>query len=383
VNHARRFATAKAAEKFDRKVKDLKAAGELHLLDEEPRGTITLRDYVYDVWWPDYAEVNLTAAGRENYSIQLDLRIIPEWGDHQLRQLRPGPIETWVARLRKVGVGDPTIIKTLTVFRSILKRAERDEEIPRNPIPLVAKPKQERTREPRPIALYHVELMRQHMLDPTPRRDKRGRPHARRPELDRHRDATLVTLLEYSGPRPESEALPLRWSQIGKRTITYRGTKGGAVKPRRTRLLAPLARDLAEFRIRCGRPGDDELVFGEWSGDDWDNWRERIFQPAAVAVGLPEDTIPRDLRGSFASLLIYEGLNVLEVAPQLGHKPSTCLDIYGRLFEEFDPARRRPAIEVIREARRAVRRNGTHWVPGRRTNREAGPARHRRGARLA
>jgi hypothetical protein len=46
---------------------------------------------------------------------------------------------------------------------------------------------------------------------------------------------------------------------------------------------------------------------------------------------------------------------VLEVAPELGHKPSTCLDIYGRLFEEFDPPRRRPAVEVIREARKAVR----------------------------
>jgi site-specific recombinase XerD len=376
VHHARRFATAAAAEKFDRKVKDLKAAGELHLLDEQPRGTVTLRDYVYEVWWPDYAEVNLTDEGRRNYSVQLDLRIIPKWGNFQLRHLRPGPIEAWVSRLRKEGVGDPTIVKTLTVFRSILKRAERDEEIDRNPIPLVAKPKQERTREPRPIAPYHVELIRQRLLDPTPRRDKRGRRHARRPELDRHRDATLVSLLAYSGPRPESEALPLRWSQIGQRTITYRATKGGSVKPRRTRLLAPLARDLAEFRIRCGRPGDDELVFGEWSGDDWDNWRERIFQPAAIAVGLPEDMIPRDLRGSFASLLIFEGLNVLEVAPQLGHKPSTCLDIYGRLFEEFDPSRRRPAVEVIREARRAVRDGGlpTDYPAGRRPDDGPAPA---------
>ena len=56
---------------------------------------------------------------------------------------------------------------------------------------------------------------------------------------------------------------------------------------------------------------------------------------------------------------------MLEVAPELGHKPSTCLDIYGRLFEEFDPARRRPAVEVIREARKAVRDGAcTHWVPG-------------------
>ncbi len=266
VHHARRFATLRAAERFDRKVKDLKAAGELHLLDEAPRGSITLRDYAYEVWWPDYAEVNLTAEGRANYGVQLDLRIIPEWGDHQLRQLRPAPIEAWVARLRKQGVGDPTIIKTLTVFRSILKRAERDEEIDRNPIPLVAKPKQERTREPRPVSPYYVELIRKRMLDPTPRRDKRGHRHARRPELDRHRDALLVSLLAYSGPRPESEALPLQWWQIGERTINYRATKGGRVKPRHTKLLAPLARDLAGFRIRCGRPAEDELVFGRLVG---------------------------------------------------------------------------------------------------------------------
>jgi integrase len=47
----------------------------------------------------------------------------------------------------------------------------------------------------------------------------------------------------------------------------------------------------------------------------------------AIAVGLPEDPNPRDLRASFASLLIYEGLNMFEVAPHLGHKPSTGLDI--------------------------------------------------------
>ena len=89
--------------------------------------------------------------------------------------------------------------------------------------------------------------------------------------------------------------------------------------------------------------------------DDWDNWRDRIFQPAAVDVGLPASTIPRDLRGSFASLLIFEGLNVLEVAPELGHSPTTCLNVYGRLFREFDPAQRRPAEDVIREARAMLR----------------------------
>jgi hypothetical protein len=45
---------------------------------------------------------------------------------------------------------------------------------------------------------------------------------------------------------------------------------------------------------------------------------------------------------------------VIVVAREMGHKPSTCLDIYGRIFEEFDSAHRRPAVDVIREAREAV-----------------------------
>ena len=45
-----------------------------------------------------------------------------------------------MSQLRKNGVGDATILKTLSVFRAILKRGERDREIDRNPIALVAKP---------------------------------------------------------------------------------------------------------------------------------------------------------------------------------------------------------------------------------------------------
>jgi hypothetical protein len=308
-----------------------------------------------DLWWPDYAEANLSDEGRDTQSVQLDLRIIPTWGDHQLRQLRPGPIEAWVAKLRKQGIGDPTIIKTLTVFRSDPQagRARRGDRSQPDPAGGEAEAAtRARTAADRAL-LRRAGPPAQARPDATPRQTGAPPRAAAGTRASSRRNAGQPPCLLRATARVE--ALPLRWSQIGKRTITYRATKGGAVKPRRTRLLAPLARDLAEFRVRCGRPGDEELVFGEWSGDDWDNWRERIFQPAAVAVGLPEDTIPRDRRGSFASLLIYEGLNVLEVAPQLGHKPSTCLDIYGRLFEEFDPARRRPAAEVIRETRNAVR----------------------------
>jgi site-specific recombinase XerC len=375
-NRRRRFASKRAAEKFDERVKDLRASGELHLLDETPRGTVTLLEYTWDVWWPEYAEVHLGEETRAVYATQLDLRILPKWGRKQLRELRAGPIEAWVGQLRRQGVGDPTIIKTLTVFRAILKRAERDEEIERNPIPLVAKPKQKTMRAPKPIPPLQVERLRARLLDPPRERDRRGRLVPVRDPRLRMMDATLVSLLAYAGPRPESEALPMRWEQIGRATITFRATKSGKVLERETRLLRPLARDLAEWRLRSFGSGPDELVFpsaaGEqWSGDDWDNWRERIFRPAAIAVGCRKTVIPRDLRGSFASLLIWEGKDVLQVAPQLGHSAQTCLDYYGREFEEFAGLEKRPAEDVIAEAREQVARGD---VPTEYPAAEGGPA---------
>jgi hypothetical protein len=115
----------------------------------------------------------------------------------------------------------------------------------------------------------------------------------------------------------------------------------------------PLARDLPEFGIRCGRPGDDELVFGEWSGDTGKLARAHL-RAAAIAAGLPDDTIPRDVRGSFASLLIF-GPHVLEVALEPGDQPSTCLDIYGRLFEEFDTPGADFVVDLRKEAMKTLR----------------------------
>jgi hypothetical protein len=40
-------------------------------------------------------------------------------------------------------------------------------------------------------------------------------------------DATMVSLLAYAGPRPEPEALPLTFEQVGRRTISFRATKSG------------------------------------------------------------------------------------------------------------------------------------------------------------
>ena len=153
-------------------------------------------------------------------------------------------------------------------------------------------------------------------------------------------DATLVSALAYAGLRP-GEALALRWADVGEQTLVIEKAISlgveKATKTRQTRtvrLLAPLSTDLAEWRLRSGRPHERELVFpahdgGVWSDDDWRNWRRRVFAPAIRAAGL-ERVRPYDLRHAFVSLLIAEGASVVEVARQAGHSPTMTLDTYAQ-----------------------------------------------------
>ena len=124
------------------------------------------------------------------------------------------------------------------------------------------------------------------------------------------------------------------------------------------RLLIPLAKDLAEWRLASGRPESRALVFpradgSPWLDHDWRNWRRRVYQPAARAAGL-ESPRPYDPRGSFVSLLIQEGRTVVDVAEQAAYTAETCLRHYARIFRDA-PADRVPAEVAISAARGALR----------------------------
>jgi integrase len=247
-----------------------------------------------------------------------------------------------------------------------MKRAMRDYNLPGNPVKQIDKPSQRREREPVLVTVEQVEAMRLWCL--------------RRDDL---RSATLISLLAYAGPRPESEALPLRWAGVRQRTILFRATKRGVPYERATRLLGPLASDLRTWRKACGLPPDDAPVIPNgrghpWADHDWDNWRARTFRAAAKAAGLradkadgPRRVRPRDLRSSFATLLIYEGQPPQYVAEQLGHSAATLLRDYARVWEDFDPSQRVSAEEQIERVRRRLHGRGTASRGGRASRRRA------------
>lgn len=326
-NRARSFNRKRDADAFNERMKALKAAGGMDIFIA---GEQTLASYA-DAWWREHVERSLKQRTRETYAIQLDKRIMPTLGGYQLRQITPALVRDFDARMQRDGDADPTRVKALTVLQSLLKQAVVDGVLRSNPVQAIDKPSQRRHRQPILISPAQVEAIRA-QLGP--------------------RDATLVSVLAYAGLRPESEGVTLTWPRVRERSILIPASNKRGGRERSVRLLQPLAEDLSAWR-RTQR--GTRLVFpaatGAWQDYDWKNWQRRVFKPAAINAGLPRNVRARDLRGSFATLLIFEGRNIAEVARQLGHSAETALRDYITVIDEFDPTNPVPAETQIRRAR--------------------------------
>lgn len=345
--------TKRDAEAFEAEVRRRKRTGELGALDA---GREKLADFAEE-WWSLYVVPNLAPKTRQVYADLWDRHVLPRLGGFPLRDLTPEVLARFRVELSRAGVGDATIRKTLSIVQSVLQRAVEWHRLPANAARAVRKPAQRRARVVDPPSPAVVERMRAELR-------ARGRL----------RDATLVCLLAYAGLRP-GEALALEWRHLRERTILVEAAVAlGSVSETKTRqtrtvqLLPPLASDLAEWRLACGRPDDRTRIFpgrdgAPWADHDWRNWRRRIFAPVAASVGLPAAR-PYDLRHAFCSLLLAEGRSVVEIARQAGHSPAMTLDTYGHVIDELDGSNRRAADIVIREARDVVASGGRGSIHG-------------------
>jgi integrase len=229
-------------------------------------------------------------------------------------------------------VGVQTQRKALMMLQGILRRAV----VPGESVSVVDKPRQPPTRRPDPLAPITVERIRSQLTQ---------------------RDAALVSLLAYAGLRPD-EATKARWGDLRERTMHVYASK--TERARTIKLLQPLAQDLAEWRTASGRPTGSALIFPTHDGDEWQlhdrqNWRRRIYQPAAKRAGVTGDLQVYRLRASFVSLLLREGHSLTYVAEQAGHSVATLAKHYAGTLDELKDTPRTPAAEAINAARRQLK----------------------------
>jgi integrase len=353
----RTFDRSGDADKFATKVRRTQQTAGLVELDVD--NPITIGEYV-EVWWRRHAMPHLAENTRRVYARVWETHARETLGGVRVKLARTSTFEDLQLALleRDPPVGAETIRKLMTMLQSVMALAVRDDTLPTVTVNVVAAVRRPSAPRRRGLALWPttVEAIRNASW-------QTGTKRVRTVTMPQQ-DAALVSLLAYAGLRPE-EALALVWADITARHIRVeRAVALGEIRAddavkrhdRSVRLLQPLAEDLRAWKDARGAiPLPNQLLFsrrdgGVWQDHDWRNWRKRVFQPAAKAAGLVHAR-PYDLRGSFASLLIQEGRNVVDVAKQLGHTPETCLRYYARLFDEA-PEHPVPAEEAIRAARR-------------------------------
>ena len=144
-----------------------------------------------------------------------------------------------------------------------------------------------------------------------------------RGKLSRLRDRTLVSALAYSGARPEEVVCRLTWGDVGERTIRYVDTKR-----RRTRV----------WQSEPERPRQDRNT------------------PKPARTGCARaGTRPRDLRSSFITLRVYEGIPLTQIAREVGTSVRMIELHYAGVIANWD-GRQVPAVDQIKKARQAVGR---------------------------
>ena len=118
-----------------------------------------------------------------------------------------------------------------------------------------------------------------------------------------------MSLLAYGGLRPVEDRGSC-WADVRGRTLHVVASKTGRAATstcsRRWRRI------LRNGGFSAAGLAGKALIFptldgDEWKRYDWQNWRRRVYRPAAIAAGVTGDLRPYRLRGSFVSLLLWEG----------------------------------------------------------------------------
>jgi integrase len=164
----------------------------------------------------------------------------------------------------------------------------------------------------------------------------------------------MVRLMAHVGLRP-GEAYALTVGQFGTdRTLRIDRSITGPTKTGETRsiklpaVVAELVVEHVEAHVPARWDNPAALMFGKI---DPNNWRRRVFAPAARRAQLNRGLRVNDLRHTAVAFAIGHGASVYDVQRMVGHaKPSVTLDVYGALWDAGADMLAERLDEAIRDA---------------------------------
>ena len=269
----------------------------LSLAVEEPAGKVpTFAEFVAGPWkeacWERYKR-----ATRRGIESALNGQLLPAFGTRPLDRIAAVEVNCWFDQYSRTAPGGAN--EALNVFKRILNRAVASGLIEKNPATGIR-------RNPRPKLtrfLSREEIRRLHR-----ELDRCAPPTAR---LSRRRQADIVRLLLATGCR-RNEIVRLQWREVDGAVLDLADGKTG---PRKVFLNAQ-ARAIVERQPRTESP----YVFPSASNPARPaNENLPLWYEARKRAGL-EDVRLHDLRHTFASHAVMQGVPLPVVARLLGHR---------------------------------------------------------------
>lgn len=287
-----------------------------------------------DTWAADYLG-GVKPATRTIYQGNIRNHLKPALGAVRLCDLRPHMVQQFINGLE---LSPASVRLAYKVLYQALEKAAALEYIPKNPAAGCQLPRLEQ-REIRP----HDDAQAAAILEAV-----RGGP------LER-----LVPIALYTGCRI-SELLGLTWGSVDfqRGTITIdkqlarpefrarglflspKNGKSRTITPARSvlELLKKERRYQAQRQLRAGPlwSNPDGLVFTMDDGSPMDQWRaDKAFRAAAESVGLERARL-HDLRHTFATLALQNGVDIKTLSGILGHYSSGfTLDTYTHITDKM------------------------------------------------
>jgi integrase len=336
--HLKTFDRKQDAEAFERERRREAALGAHGLPEPSP---MRLDEWMRR-WWGDES-ASWSPATRRTQASAIDKWIVPYIGGVRLRDLGHARVRRWRSEVRTAGCPATQANKAARILSAALGVAVREGLLPRNPVQGLQRVPVAVTR-PRALPAADVEQIRAHM-----------------PTL---RDVALLGLMAYCGLRP-GEALALRWGDLGHVVVVDRAVSDGVIRQTKTNrrrtveVPPPLQRDLDLLRPKV--VDADALVIHGERGQvlDLNNWRSRVWDVAAKAAGVK--STPYDMRHSYATALINQGLPLPYITTAMGHASSTTtLDHYSHLIDDARGAEPIAMVDAVEAARADLEKRGVY-----------------------
>lgn len=329
--------TAEAtAREINRKI----LAGTFHLDTEEAVKTVAEYAAIF------IAETTIKPATRDNYKSLLDKHILPVMGGKKIDTVTRLDVKSFLRQKLKDGYTISTVRNLKAALANIFDLAYDDEAIEQNPAARLGR-LTGRAQD------AHKSETTAHFLT----RDELARLLAAFAKHDPEHYA-LALLLARTGMRP-GEAVAMQWRDIDfdRRIITVRRSKSRRIidtpksgKGREVDMSAQLAEVLQSRKKEMLQASTKNKAVPTWvfpgkGSETLDNtsWRRNHFDAMVEVAGIGKTTV-RDLRHTYASLMIEQGQTLIYIQRQLGHHSILMTaDTYSHLLPTAD----RGAVDAL------------------------------------